>query len=153
MPYAIELALDPTSAGAIRRTWRELHDAGITWMARSGARPHVTLGIWNSLDRDGTESELTRFAAATSPVGLTLTSVGVFPAVAVFLAPTVTGELLELHAGFHRRFGRLGGESWDHYRPGAWVPHCTLATYLEPVQFGSALAIAVCMPLPLELPM
>jgi 2'-5' RNA ligase len=150
MPYAIELALDPTSADAIRRAWRELHDAGITWMARSGARPHVTLGIWNTLDRDGAESELTRFAAATSPVRLTLTSVGLFPAVAVFLAPTVTAELLDLHAGFHRRFGRLGGESWEHYRPGAWVPHCTLATDLEPGQFGSALAIAGRIPLPLE---
>jgi len=150
MPYAVELALDPTSADAIRRAWRELDDAGITWMAHSGARPHVSLGIWDLLDRDAAESELTRFAAETAPVRLTLASVGLFPGVAVFLAPTVTAELLDLHAGFHRRFDRLGGGSWDHYRPGTWVPHCTLATDLEPDQFGSALAIAGRVSLPLE---
>jgi len=68
MPYAVELAIDPTSADEVRRAWRELDGAGITWMARSGA----------------------------------------------------------------------------------WVPHCTLATDLEPHQFGSALAIAARVPLPLE---
>jgi len=150
MPYAVELALDPTSADEVRRAWRELDGAGITWMVRSGARPHVSLGIWDTVDRDGAESELTRFAVETAPVRLTLASVGLFPGVTVFLAPTVTGELLDLHADIHRRFGRLGGGSWDHYRPGAWVPHCTLATDLEPHQFGSALAIAARVPLPLE---
>jgi 2'-5' RNA ligase len=150
MPYAVELALDPTSADAIRRAWRELDDAAITWMARSGARPHVTLGIWDVLDHGGAESELTRFTAETAPVRLTLASVGLFPGVAVFLAPTVTAELLDLHADFHRRFGHLGGRASEHYRPGAWVPHCSLATDLEPDQFGISLAIAGRLPLPLE---
>jgi len=45
---------------------------------------------------------------------------------------------------------RLGGGSWDHYRPGTWVPHCTLATDMEPDQFGAALAIAGRVSLPLE---
>ena len=44
---------------------------------------------------------------------------------------------------------RLGGGSWDHYRPGTWVPHCTLATDMEPDQFGTALAIAGRVSLPL----
>ena len=61
MPYAVEMTLDPTSA-------------------HSGARPHVSLGIW----------------------------------------------------------------------PGTWVPHCTLATDMEPDQFGTALAIAGRVSLPLE---
>ena len=112
MPYAVELALDPVSADVVRRAWRELDDAGITHVSRSGARPHVTLGIWLTLDHDGAEAELTQFAAETAPVRLTLASVGLFPRVAIFLAPTVTAELLQLHAGFHRRFGRLGEGSW-----------------------------------------
>ena len=45
---------------------------------------------------------------------------------------------------------RLGAGAWDHYRPGAWVPHCTLASDLEPQQFGSALAIAGRTSLPFE---
>ena len=150
MPYAFELALDPETAAVVQRVWRELADAGIEYMAASGARPHVTLGIWEALDHEGAEAELKRFATETPPVSLTLASVGLFPGVAVFLAPTVTAELLELHAGFHRRFGDLGRASWDHYRPGIWVPHCTLAMELPPDRFSEALAIAARMPLPLE---
>ena len=150
MPYAFELALDPASAAVVRRAWRELADAGIGYVATSGARPHVTLGIWDGLDLERAEAELARFAAETSSVQLTFASVGLFPGVAVFLAPTVTVELLALHTAFHRRFARLGQAAWEHYRPGAWVPHCTLATDLEPDRFGDALAIAARAPLPLE---
>ncbi len=131
MPYAVELALDPTSAGVVRRLWRELDAAGITYVARAGARPHVTLGIWDALEHEDAVAELRRFAAATAPVTLRLASVGLFPGVAVFLAPTVTPELLDLHARFHHRFGLLGRAPW-------------------PDQFASALSIAARTPLPLE---
>ena len=150
MPYAIELALDPESATVVRRVWREVADAGIEYMVASGARPHVSLGIWESLDRDRADAELTRFAAETSPVRVAFASVGLFPGVAVFLAPTVTADLLELHAGFHRRFARLGEAPWVHYQPGTWVPHCTLAMDLGPDRSGDALVIAARAPLPLE---
>jgi 2'-5' RNA ligase len=111
MPYAFELALDPASAAVVRRAWQELADAGIGYVATSGARPHVTLGIWDSLDLERAEAELARFAAETSSVQLTFASVGLFP---------------------------------------GWVPHCTLATDLEPDRFGDALEIAARAPLPLE---
>ena len=150
MPYAVELALDPTSADAVRLCWREMEAAGITWMARSGARPHVTVGIWDTVEGDGARSVVAKFADETEPVRVTLASVGLFSGVAVFLAPAVTRELLDLHADFHHRFGGLGGRGWDHYRPGSWVPHCTLATDLEPERFGDALAIAARVPLPIE---
>jgi 2'-5' RNA ligase len=150
MPYAVELALDPSSAAVVRRVWHELDRAGIAWMARSGAHPHVTVGIWETLDVEATTRELTRFADDMAPMQLTLASVGLFPGVAVFLAPVVTAELIALHTRVHRRLAGMGGGPWDHYRPGAWVPHCTLATDLEPDQFHSALAIAGRAPLPLE---
>ena len=149
MPYAFELALDPASAAVVRRVWRDLDGAGIGYMARSGASPHVSLGIWETIDREGAQAELARFAPQTPPIELTLASVGLFPRVAVFLAPVVTAELLELHACFHRRFEHLGRALWEHYRPGAWVPHCTLAMELAADRFGEALAIAGRVPLPL----
>jgi len=150
MAYAVELALDPAAADAVRRVWRELANAGIGYIAGSGVRPHVTFGIWDALDFQGADAELTRFAADTGPVGLTLASVGLFPGTAVFLAPTVTTDLLGLHASLHSRFARFGTGAWDHYREGAWVPHCTLATDMEPGQFGKALAIAGRVPLPIQ---
>ena len=150
MPYAIELALDAAAAAAIRRLWGELEAVGITYMARSGARPHVSLGIWETLDRAAFEAELAAFATETAPLPITFASVGLFPSVAVFLAPTPTSALLDLHVGFHRRLGQHGEAPWDHYRPGVWVPHCTLAMDLANDQFGTALEIARRAPLPLE---
>ena len=135
MSYAIELALDAAAAAAIRHLWRELDDAGITYMARSGARPHVSLGVWETVDPSTAEAALTRFASETAPLPLTFASIGLFPGVAVFLAATVTSELLDLHARVHNRSADIGAAPWDHSRPGVWVPHCTLATDLAKDQF------------------
>jgi len=148
MPYAVELGLDDRAAAVVRRLWHDLEDAGIVYMARSGARPHVSIGIWDSLDRDAAAAELTRFAAETTPLPITLASVGFFPQVAIFLAPTVTSALLDLQAGLHARLGRVGAAPWEHYRPGAWVPHCTLATDFMAEQFPRALEIARRVALP-----
>ena len=149
MPYALELGLDDHAAAIVRRLWHDLEDEGIVHMARSGARPHVSVGIWDSLDRDAAEAELTRFAGEAAPVPITLASVGFFPQVAVFLAPTVTSELLALQAGLHARFSRVGAAPWEHYRPGGWVPHCTLATDVTPEQFTRALEVARRVALPI----
>jgi hypothetical protein len=81
LPYAFELALDPASAAVVRQAWQELDDAGIGYVARLGVRPHVSLGIWETIDREGAQAELARFAAETSPIPLTFASVGLFPGV------------------------------------------------------------------------
>ena len=149
MPYALELGLDDHAAAVVRRVWHDLEDAGIVYMARSGARPHVSVGIWDSLDRAAAEAELTRFAGEAAPVPITLASVGFFPQVALFLAPTVTAALLELQAGLHARFSRIGAAPWGHYRPSMWVPHCTLATDVTAEQFTRALEVARRVALPI----
>jgi hypothetical protein len=149
MPYALELGLDDQAAAVVRRVWHDLEDVGIAYMARSGARPHVSVGIWEGLDPGAGEAELGLFAAASAPLPITLASVGFFPQVAIFLAPTVTQQLLALQAELHRRFTRVGTSPWEHYRPGAWVPHCTLATDFTPAQFARALEVVRRVALPI----
>ena len=149
MPFAIELALDPAAGAAVRRIWRELEAAGITDMARSGADPHISLGIWNALDLRACQAELAAFAREIEPIPVTLASVRTFSTGTVFLAPGADPGLVALHAGFHRRFAQLGTGAWDYYAPGLWVPHCTLAMDLTPELTPTALAIARRAPLPL----
>ena len=148
MSYAVELGLDDHAAAVVRRLWHDLDDVGIPYMARSGTRPHVSVGIWDGLDHDAAEAELTRFAADAAPLPITLASVGFFPQVAIFLAPTVTSALLELQASLHARFSRVGTAAWEHYRPGTWVPHCTLAMDFTADQFTRALEITRLAALP-----
>ena len=149
MPFAIELALDPAAGAAVRRIWRELEAAGITHMARSGAHPHLSLGIWEALDLQATRDELAAFAREIEPVPVTLASVRAFPAGAVFLAPQENRELTRLHVGFHRRFAHLGTGAWHYYAPDLWVPHCTLAMDVTEDLMPMALEIARRAPLPL----
>lgn len=150
MPFAIELALDSMAGAAVRRIWRELEDTGITSMARSGAHPHVSLGIWDALDLHAAQADLAAFAREIEPIPVTLASVRTFSTGAVFLAPEAHPGLAALHAGFHRRFAHLGTGAWDDYAPGLWVPHCTLAMDLTEDLVPTALEIARRAPLPLR---
>lgn len=127
MPFAIELVLDPAAGAAVRRIWRELEAAGITAMARAGAHPHISLGIWEALDLPAAQAELAAFAGEIEPIPVTLAGVRTFSTGAVFLAPEAAPGLAALHAGLHRRFAHLGTGLWEDYAPGRWVPHCTLA--------------------------
>jgi len=150
MPFAIELALDRESAAAVRTLWRRLAEAGIRFMATSGADPHVSLGIWDSLEVEPAIAEVTALAPATAPVPLTFTAVRTFGAEVVYLALAPSPRLVDLQARVQARIGALGRRGWPHYAPAAWVPHCTLAMDLGSVSAATALALAAELPLPLD---
>ena len=66
---------------------------------------------------------------------VTFPSVGIFPTNGtVFLAPTVTNELLKLHHSYHDYFKTFHNPN-SYYVPGKWVPHCTIANRLHTKQF------------------
>jgi hypothetical protein len=50
---------------------------------------------------------------------------------------------LDLQRRFHAEFALFGDQCWDHYRPGAWVPHVTLATNVTSVALATAVEL-VC---------
>ena len=149
MPYALELALDDRSTAVVRTLWRGAADAGFPSMAESGAHPHVSLAIWDEIDRAAMEDAIGRFAGDTPAVDVVFPTVGSFPTTgAVFLALAESPQLREVHARCHRALAALGRGAWPHYAPGVWVPHCTLA-----MDLGAAVARihAVLQPAPLPL--
>jgi len=149
MAFAIELALDEISAAPVRALWRRLAEAGIRFMADSGADPHLSLVIWDSLDVPGAAGEVAALAAITAPLALTFTHVAAFGAEVVYLAPAPSAPLAELQAQVHARFVPLGDRGWPHYAPATWVPHCTLAMDLGSVTAATALALASSLTVPL----
>jgi 2'-5' RNA ligase len=142
VPYAVELELDGESGAAVRDLWRALSDIGVTWMAQSGASPHVSLAIWETIDRPRFEAELSRFAAETGPIGVTFDGAGSFPGGTVFLRPVEDAALRALQRHVHARFASLGAGPWAYYLPEAWIPHCTLAMDVPPERLDEALGIA-----------
>jgi 2'-5' RNA ligase len=80
---------------------------------------------------------------------LTLSSVGAFlaPVPVLFLGVTATRELLELNAAVHARLDRAGIAVRPIYRPGSFVPHCTLA--MRPRSIDAAVRVALVADLPI----
>ncbi len=95
---------------------------------------------------------LEAFAWDTAPLECSLASVGVFPTEegVVFLAPVVTRELLDLHQEFQMRLDEFGARCSAYYRPGAWVPHCTLATGVARAAVPQAVPVCLDAALPIR---
>jgi len=79
MPFAIELYLDHSSAQSVRDLWTALSRKGISSsLLNSGAKPHLTLGVYEYLDFAGVAADLAIFAKRMAPLDLTLSSFGAF---------------------------------------------------------------------------
>jgi hypothetical protein len=63
----------------------------------------------------------------------------------------VTMPLLEFHAQVHASLVIPSGKSWDIYRPGHWVPHCTLAIDLETGKLEKAISLCAQLKFPMIL--
>lgn len=127
MPFAINVRSDDESAEAIRTLWRRLEAYEDTPSMRTlNYPPHLTLGIYadvteqelfSAIDDVGVEALTLRFEALgcfTPPGGLI-----------VWAAPRVNRHLRRLHQAVHERID--ADRCHPNYRPGRWVPHCTLA--------------------------
>jgi 2'-5' RNA ligase len=150
MAFAVELALDRESAGPVRALWRRMAEAGIRFMADSGADPHVSLAIWDRLNVERAIAEVTTLATATAPVATTFTAVRAFGAEVVYLACAPSARLVDLQRRVQSRFGPLGDGPWAHYAPAAWIPHCTLAMDLGSGTLDTVMAVAAGFTLPLR---
>jgi 2'-5' RNA ligase len=151
MPYAIELFLDGTTDGLVREVWKKYAEAGISdYLSRSDSRPHITLAVFERLTLEQCQDPLNRFVAEHHFPELEFSHLGVFYSEknVVFVAPTVTPELLELHRKFHRQFEPLMEQEWESYREGRWVPHCTLGVDLPKDKIAQAVQCSLTLSLP-----
>ena len=134
MPYAVELYLDREAEDTVRGLWKRLFDANVApYLWSSGARPHVSLAVFQDADPAMLSGLTGDFAQLARPQALSLSHIGIFlePRPVVFLAPRVTPALLELNAFFHRQASDAGAVPWESYLPDRWVPHCTVAADLD----------------------
>jgi hypothetical protein len=126
---ALELYLDVEATRRVRALWHALEAEGVPTLAslqNERHRPHVSLAAATRLAPDAVAAALDGVVVAP-PLTLRLDFVGQFVGRVLWLGVTPTAELLDHHRAVHDRLAAAGVEVWDLYRPGWWVPHCTVS--------------------------
>ncbi|MED1115005.1 2'-5' RNA ligase family protein [Bacillus paramycoides] len=138
--YAIIATFDSVFTNKITALQNELANLiGTNQLA--GVEPHITIADYNELDVNLYIEKLKEFVAIQENMAaVTFPSVGTFPTNGtIFLAPTITDELLRLHHSYHNYFKTFHDNLNSYYVPGKWVPHCTIANRLNSNQFISVM--------------
>jgi 2'-5' RNA ligase len=126
---ALELYLDTVAERRIRNLWDALEESGVQTLrslTHGKHRPHVSLVGAAELDAQAVAQALAGLTPAP-PLELRFDCIGQFLGRVLWLGPVPTEQLLAHHAEVHDRLAKAGVGSLDLYRPGRWVPHCTLS--------------------------
>jgi 2'-5' RNA ligase len=129
MPFAIGIKADNDTARPIRALWDEVGRLEPTpTMIGMGYPPHVTLAIYDQLDEAKAVAALDAAFARIPAIRLTFGAIDWFEndPLVLWAVPGAHGLLQQAHAAVHRMIGPMLCR--PHYRPGHWVPHCTLGT-------------------------
>ncbi|GAB7052595.1 2'-5' RNA ligase family protein [Catenuloplanes indicus] len=140
MVAAIELYLDVDATRRIRTLWRSLEAEGVPTLAGllgNRHRPHVSLAAAPRLDPHAVSSALSGLEVGRG-LALSMDFTGQFVGRVLWLGITPTEELLAHHRAVHERLAAAGVEVWEHYRPGRWVPHCTISMRVPNPQMAHA---------------
>ncbi|WP_430781333.1 2'-5' RNA ligase family protein [Actinoplanes sp. G11-F43] len=128
MVAALELYLDVDSTRRVRTLWRALDADGIPSLGSLNQkhRPHLSLAAAHRIDPEAVAAALDGFPVGRG-LSVSFDFVGQFVGRVLWLGVTMTPELMDHHREVHERLTAGGVEVWEHYRPGRWVPHCTIS--------------------------
>jgi 2'-5' RNA ligase len=144
MPIALVFASTNDTNLPIRRLWDDLgRYEDPPSMEALNYLPHITLAVYDRLDVEQAYAALDAVAAYhPAAVRLTFTRVRHFDGLPLVLwaAPEPDAALADAHALVHELIDPALCR--PHYRPGAWVPHCTVATGVPDERRDEALAFA-----------
>lgn len=151
MVAAVELHLDRAADRRIRNLWDAMEDSGVPSLrdlTHGKHRPHVSLVAAPSLDAVAVADALDGLDVAP-PLRLDLDFVGLFRGRVLWLGPVPTTELTAHHASVFDRLAAAGIDTFDEYRPGAWIPHCTLSMRVPHASMPAALRLCLdALPIP-----
>jgi 2'-5' RNA ligase len=132
--YALIGYLDNETEAYFKKLWKDLSEENITQygIETKGKRPHITIADYDNLDKDKFVDLLNKFYGNKPKVAMSLNILGTFINTGtLFLAPTLSTELLDLHRSHHNYFKEFNENENSFYLPGKWSPHCTIASRLS----------------------
>jgi 2'-5' RNA ligase superfamily len=142
---ALELYLNPVAERRLRRLWDALEEGGVPSLrdlTHGRHRPHLSLVAARALDGPTVTAALHGLPAAPA-LPLRLDHIGLFRGRVLWLGPVPTRELLDHHAAVHARLAAHAVPMFAEYRPGAWVPHCTLSLRVPHAALPTALRLCL----------
>jgi hypothetical protein len=148
---AVCLLFDPDTDRAIRQLWATLEDAGIgTLLSHTHRRhvPHLSYAVLRAFDVDAVASAVGGLPDGPA-LDLRFDGVALFPRGRGALLPAATPALLARQQAVITAVTGIGADLHWHYRPGRWIPHCSLTTGVSQERLPTA-AVRAFDVLPLE---
>lgn len=131
--HAVIATFDPGADAEVRALWAALANSKIdSSMMTLGVAPHLTLAVMTDTMPGPLIGRVGDLARRTNSFGLSFDRIDMFQdrRSVPYLAPRASTALRRLHEALHESVQGVG-TSTDHTRPGAWVPHATLAMALR----------------------
>lgn len=138
MALAVCLLFDPRTERRLVNLWSSLEADGVASLpSHTHGRhvPHLSYAVLRRYDVEAVGAAL-RWLPGAGPLPLHFDAVGHFRRGRVALVPAVSGELVARQERVVAAVEATGADLHIHYRPGSWVPHCSIATRVRQDQMG-----------------
>jgi hypothetical protein len=129
MALAVCLLFDAHSEQVLRRLWQRLEADGVpTLLSHTHGLhvPHLSYAVLRSFDTAKVADALD-LLPDEGPMTLHFDAIGMFRRSRTWLVPSVTSDIARRQERVVEAVESTGADLHRHYRPGVWVPHCTLA--------------------------
>jgi len=145
MGFSLNIKVSNSSARALTELWHAVAAFEETPSMRAlGYAPHFTFAIYDTdeISERTREDALDRATCGETALRLTFDRIGVFegPPLVLWADPGSQISLLRMHKAIHDVIDPTLCR--PHYRPGLWVPHCTLGMNIRPDRRAEATAFA-----------
>ena len=147
MALALEMGLDPEADRAIRDLWSRLEQLGVPSLEGHvpSIRPHLSLTVTD--DADGLRQHAPGLALRGVETEIEMAAVSLFPAdpPVLVLAVAPAPSWSPCTNASAPALAAAGVDIWPHYRPGTWLPHCTLSMGVPADALAEALAACLAL--------
>lgn len=154
MALAVCLLFDRKSERAVRALWDRVEEQGVgSLRSHTHGRhvPHVSYAVLRKWDLAAVTDALAGLDGG-EPVDLSFDGVGLFRRGRTWLVAGVTADFVARQQRVVEAITATGAELHKHYRPGIWLPHCSLAPRATLAQLPQLVAAVMdVLPLPARL--
>ena len=145
------MGLDAEGDLAIRDLWSRLEQLRVPSLQGHvpSIRPQLSLTVTDDADGQRQHAPGLALRGVETDIEMAAVLFSADPPVLV-LAVAPAPELIALQARVSAALAAAEVDVWPHYRPGTWLPHCTLSMGVPTEMVADALAACLASPMPVR---